>query len=105
MYDNTNKGTIAKNPRKESDRHPDIKGSLNVDGRDYWIDGWQKKNSRDGSTFYSLTVKPKDQARQQPKQSQVTQRPTSYDADDRQTHGGGFSADLDDEIPFAPEWR
>jgi single-strand DNA-binding protein len=29
-------------------------------------------------------------------------RSTSYDRDDARTHGG---RDLDDQIPFAPEWR
>ena len=33
-YDNTNKGTIGKNARKETDNHPDITGSLNVGGVD-----------------------------------------------------------------------
>lgn len=61
QYDNTNKGTIAKNARKETDSHPDIAGSINVDGKDFWISGWLKKNSRDGSTFYSLSVKPKQE--------------------------------------------
>lgn len=59
-YDQTNKGTLAKNARKTDDKHPDITGSLNVDGTDYWINGWQKTNSKDGSKFYSLSVKPKD---------------------------------------------
>lgn len=60
MSDNTNRGTIAKNTRKTEDKHPDIAGTINVDGKDYWINGWQKKNSQDGSTFYSLSVKPKE---------------------------------------------
>jgi hypothetical protein len=60
MTDNTNRGTIAKNPRKTEDRHPDIAGQINVDGKDYWINGWLKKNGQDGSTFYSLSVKPKE---------------------------------------------
>jgi len=30
------------------------------------------------------------------------ERSTSYDRDDARTHGG---RDLDDDIPFAPEWR
>ena len=61
QYDNTNKGTIAKNTRKETDSHPDIAGSINVEGKDFWISGWLKKNSRDGSSFYSLSVKPKQE--------------------------------------------
>ncbi len=63
-YDKTNSGTIAKNTRKTQDNHPDITGSINVDGKDWWINGWQKTNKSDGSTFYSLSVKPKE-ARQE----------------------------------------
>lgn len=64
-HSNENRGTIAKNDRKESDNHPDIAGSLNVGGKDYWINGWLKTNSRDGSKFYSLTVKPKQERAQE----------------------------------------
>lgn len=93
-YDNTNKGTIAKNPRKEADTHPDIKGSINVDGRDYWLDGWQKTNSKDGSKFYSLTVKPKE-ARSSAPQNHRQDR-TSYDRDDPRTR----RRDEDEDLPF-----
>ena len=60
MSNELNRGTIAKNTRKTDEKHPDIAGTINVDGKDYWINGWQKKNSQDGSTFYSLSVKPKE---------------------------------------------
>ena len=60
-FDNTNRGTIAKNAHKTEDKHPDIAGTVNVEGKDFWINGWLKKNSRDGSSFYSLTVKPKQE--------------------------------------------
>lgn len=59
MNDQTNRGTIGKNTRKSKDTDADISGQINVDGKDYWINGWQKKNGQDGSTFYSLSVKPK----------------------------------------------
>jgi len=59
-YDNTNKGTIGKNTRKETDNHPDITGSINFEGVDCWLNGWGKVNSKDGSTFYSLSIKRKD---------------------------------------------
>lgn len=64
MSDNTNRGTIGKNTRKSKDTDADIAGQINVDGKEYWINGWQKKNSQDGSTFYSLSVKPKQPRRQ-----------------------------------------
>ena len=36
---------------------------------------------------------------------QTDQQQGLYDRDDERTHGGGAVPDLDDEIPFAPEWR
>lgn len=63
MSDNNNRGTIGKNTRKSKDTDADITGQINVDGTDYWINGWQKKNGQDGSTFYSLSVKPKQARR------------------------------------------
>lgn len=88
-YDNTNRGTIAKNTRKTEDSHPDIAGQINVDGKDYWINGWQKTNSRDGSKFYSLSVKPKEARQEQPEQAA---RRTAANPPD---FGGN-----DDGIPF-----
>ena len=51
-YDNTNKGTISKNEKKNSEKHPDYKGKANIDGTDYWISGWIKKGQH--GTFLSL---------------------------------------------------
>jgi hypothetical protein len=57
-YDNTNRWTLNKNDRKEKDTHPDYKGSLNVNGVDYWIDGWIKDGAN--GKFISGSLKPKD---------------------------------------------
>lgn len=67
-YDNTNRGALFKNDRKESDNHPDYKGSVNVGGVEYWLSAWIK-DGRNGK-FMSLSVKPKDE---QPQQS-ISQR-------------------------------
>ena len=42
-YDNKNRGTLAMNPNKTADTHHDLKGSINVEGKEYWMDGWQKR--------------------------------------------------------------
>ena len=60
-YDNTNKGSLFKNDRKEQDTHADYNGSINIEGNEYWINAWVKESKKDGKKFFSLSVKPKDQ--------------------------------------------
>lgn len=59
-YDNTNRGMLGKNKNKTADNSPDYSGSINIDGTDYWLSGWLKESKKDGSKFFSLSVKPKD---------------------------------------------
>ena len=59
-YDNTNRGATWKNDKKETDRHPDQKGSINVDGKEYWLSIWfdrDKKNPRGPDMKLSVTAK------------------------------------------------
>ena len=67
-YDNTNSGTLFDNERKEKDTHPDFTGTLNVDGKEFWVNAW-KKTSKTGKRFFSLSVKSKDAAKQVVKKS------------------------------------
>lgn len=62
QYDNTNRGVLFINDRKEQDNHPDRKGSINIDGKEYWLSAWNKETSR-GDTI-SLSVTPKDSPKQ-----------------------------------------
>jgi len=60
-YDNTNRGSIWKNDKKETDKHPDFTGSLNVDGHDYWVSAWRRKEgASEKAPALSFTVKRKD---------------------------------------------
>jgi hypothetical protein len=97
QYDNTNRGIVSKNDRKEKDTHPDIKGSINVEGVEYWLDGWQKQGSK--GKFYSLSVKRKEPA--QPQQSPMEQqfRKTVDDTFGRQQQRQAAPLD-DSDIPF-----
>ena len=88
-YDNTNRGGLWKNARKDRDTHPDYTGSINVGGSDFWLSAWLK-TARDGSKFMSLSVKPKD-GDARPGMSGYASKP-DRDADTR--------APLDDDIPF-----
>lgn len=85
-YDNTNKGIISKNDRKTEENHPDISGSINVDGKEFWLSGWKKTRSSDGAPFYSMSVKPKVE-----RAAEIR----------REAEGGqDFNRDLNDEIPW-----
>ena len=59
-YDNTNKGTLGKNKRKEKDTHPEYAGSINIDGVEFWLSGWIKTNKDTSEKFFSLSAKRKE---------------------------------------------
>jgi hypothetical protein len=100
-YDNTNKGVLFKNDRKDSDRHPDYTGNINVDGVEFWLSAWIKEGQR--GKFMSLSIKPKEEQRQQPQQQQsISQRAAPRRPDTRISSG---FVPLDDDIPFGPEHR
>ena len=85
-YDNTDTGALFKNKNRTTDKHPEYKGTINVGGKDYDIAAWVRESKKDGSKFFSIKV-----------------------SEPYQKSGGantGYSGgDLDDSIPFAPEWR
>ena len=62
-YDNTNRGSIWKNDKKETDKHPDFTGSLNVDGVEYWVSAWKRKpDQSDKAPALSFSIKAKEDA-------------------------------------------
>ncbi len=88
-----NTGSLFRNDKKETDTHPNAKGSALIDGVEYWVDAWTNE-ARDGSKYQSLKFKPKEA------------RTGGSDGG----NGGGqasrpqpaaFDSDLDDDIPFA----
>ena len=60
-YSNENSGALFKNDRKETDNHPDYKGSINVGGVEYWINAWLNE-SKSGQKYMGLKIKAKDAA-------------------------------------------
>ena len=102
-YDNTNTGALFKND-KQKDTQPDYRGSLNVDGTDYWISSWLKV-SKDGKKFMSLSVSPKEATNYAPaprKPSHDAAKARQLDgrtADRSMPHKQGFD-DMDSDVPF-----
>lgn len=59
-YDNNMTGVLFVNNEKLTDKHPDRKGSLEIDGVKYWISAWDKQTSR-GETI-SIKIEPAKKA-------------------------------------------
>jgi len=82
-----NSGSVFKNNRKrEGKKDADYTGTINVEGVEYWINGWLKK-SDDKPSWLSLSVSPKEQ------KPQSSQKSKSDDFDD-------LDSENDDDIPF-----
>lgn len=77
QYDNTNRGSLWKNDNKTTDNHPDLRGELNVNGKEFWVSAWKRKEgASDKAPILSFSIQPKE-AQQQTTQ----QQPNTYDDD------------------------
>ena len=52
MENKTNTGSAFKNDYKKEDKHPDWKGTVNVDGKDKAIALWERE--KNGKKYYSI---------------------------------------------------
>lgn len=75
-----NSGVLFRSDKKESEKHPDYRGSILVDGVDYWLSAWIKEGK--SGKFMGLAVSPKDTQQQ-------AQKPASKRVED-----------MDSDVPF-----
>lgn len=80
-YDNNLTGALFKNDKKETEKHPDYKGSCEIEGTEYWVSSWLNE-SKNGRKYLSLKFKAKDE--------QTPSKPEAADLGD----------DLDEDVPF-----
>lgn len=92
-----NSGTLFKNDRREKDSHPHATGTALIGGVEYWVSAWTKDGAK--GRFQSLSFKPKVERAQEIRRE--AERPSYAD----QSGGTRVGRDLDDEVPFAPEFR
>ena len=90
QYDNNLTGIIGKNERKVKDKDPDIKGSCEINGVEYWMSGWKTLRKDGTGSFYSLRFTAKEEARS-------TRAPVKAAA--KPTRGSGFD-DMQDDVPW-----
>lgn len=96
-YDNTNRGSIWKNDKKrEGKQDADFTGSLNVNGVEFWVNAWKRKEgAADKAPALSFSIRPKEDQGQQPAPKKS----------DPISSGRSVKADMDDDIPFGAEFR
>ncbi len=96
-FDDKNRGSVWPNKKKRDGKQdPDFTGSLNVDGKEYWVSAWKKKpDAKEGAPSLSFSVKPKDSKSQEETRPAVPQEGRRASMKDA----------LDDDIPFAAEFR
>jgi hypothetical protein len=63
-----NRGSLFKNDEKSKPEDRDYAGSINIEGREFWLSGWISETKK-GSKYLSLAVKPKDGEKAKPKAS------------------------------------
>lgn len=87
MYEiKDNSGSLFRNQKKEKDSHPNLQGSIRINGVDYWLSGWSKPTKDGKDKWISLAAKPKEE---QPVRVTPRQEPSRQ-----------LNDELDDEVPF-----
>jgi hypothetical protein len=87
-YDNRNTFTLFRNNRKANEKHADFNGTFTDEqGREYWVNAWSKTPKNGGEKFLSGSVRLKENKNDAPPKVE------------------GRAVDLNDEVPFAPEFR
>lgn len=61
-YDNSNRGSIWKNDKKQKETDADFTGALDVDGVQYWVSAWKRKaDAKPSAPALSFSIKRKDE--------------------------------------------
>lgn len=62
-YDNNMSGALFKNDKRQTENHPNYRGSCEINNEQYWVSAWVKKD-KNGNAYMSLSFQPKEQPAQ-----------------------------------------
>lgn len=75
-YDNTNTGALFQNKNRTNDKQPHAKGTINIEGVEYWISAWTRV-SQHGKRYQQLAVTKRKKRRLYRMPIEVHQVPTT----------------------------
>ena len=53
-----NSGILSRNSKRTTDKHPEYKGTAQVDGVEYWLSAWINENQH--GKYFKISFTPKD---------------------------------------------
>lgn len=80
-------GSLFRNEKKETESQPNARGSAKINGVDYWVSAWTKKD-KNGNPWQSLAFTAKEQQATAEPQAKALAKELSA------------IAGMDDDIPF-----
>ena len=84
-----NSGSLFKNDKKTTDKHPDYTGRLLVDGKEFRLSAWLKTGNS-GVKFMSLSVTANDPEARSAKADELRSA----------VRGQPMAQQIDDDVPF-----
>lgn len=95
-----NSGSLFRNDKKEQDSHPNAKGSAMIDGVEYWVSAWTKKD-KNGNPWQSLSFKRKDGAEERKASADKARAGMDRYAEIKGRGAPRSTAEaIDDDLPF-----
>lgn len=73
-------GSLFRNDKRETDNHPNLKGSAMINGEEFWVSAWTKV-SKSGEKWVSLSFQPKDKDKASAKPSKPADSGDPWDDD------------------------
>jgi hypothetical protein len=98
------RGSLTRNENRKDDKSPEFKGSALINGVEFWVNAWVREN--DGRKYFSLSFREKEAPKTETRPASGSpELQAKYNPNTNGRPAYSPRQQLDDEIPFAPEWR